>query len=51
MTRTPAPPQKRDDRPSRPESPRPPGTRPIKIYKAGENAGGDSRSTAAATPR
>lgn len=49
MTRTPAPPRKKDDHPSRPA--RPPGTGPIKVYKAGENAGGDSRSTAAATPR
>lgn len=51
MTRTPAPPRKKDDHPSRPANPRPRGTGPIKGYKAGESAGGDSRSTAAATPR
>ena len=51
MTHSPKPPPpSAGDKPS-PATPDSAGKGPIKIYKAGKNAKGDTRSSAAAVPR
>lgn len=51
MTRTPPNSPAENGRPSSAQDRPQPGKGPIKVYKAGQNAKGDNRLTAAATPR